>query len=304
VRRFLFPILISLLAIACKSTAPPAQPSARGSKYAPKEPIPADLRASVERAKGLGREIYLQDKAGWIGSDVVLDAVKTLEGKGMGGFIAIREGDESGPLPSYLVLFYTHEDTPRVRYQVRVPFVVGAKPSLETLDPPKPVADDLATLVHAREAAVDAVGSLGHAMNTVVLPDPDGGILVYLLTPATRPHTVVFGKHYRVSLTIKGIVKTVEPLSKGDLEISTAPPDEGQLNAIFVTHLLSGYPLETHVAASLMADLPVMVVTARGFWWVNRDAIGYSSTKVPRGMSEKLEMAKRYVVGPGDAQSH
>jgi hypothetical protein len=303
VPRVLFPILISLLVVACKSTAPPAQPSGQ-SKYAPKDPIPVDLRASVERSTGLGREIYLQDKAGWIGTDVVLAAVKTLDNKGMGGFLAIREGDETGPLPAYIVIFYTHEETPRIRYQVRVPFVQGQKPSLETLEPPKPVGEDLAMLIRARQAALEAAGPFGHPMNTVVLPDPDGGILVYLLTPATRPRTVVFGKHYRVSVTIKGIVKAVEPLSKGNLEISTAPSDEGQLNAIFVTHLLSGYPLETHVAASLMADLPVMVVTERGFWWVNRDAIGYSSTNVPGGMSEKLERAKRYVVGPGEAQSH
>src|SRR5262245_39010196 len=108
---------ICLLVAGCARHPPPAKSAHPApAEQPPRAEIPRDLRASVERAVALGREIYLQDKAGAIGTDVILEAVKTLKDKGMGGFLAIREGDESGqPLPAYIVLFYTKESKPMIR---------------------------------------------------------------------------------------------------------------------------------------------------------------------------------------------
>jgi len=274
-----------LFAAACaRATAPAKPPSASPWRESHRVEIPRDLRASVERAVALGREIYLQDKAGAIGTDAVLASVKTLEGKGMGGFMAVREGDESGPLPAYIVFFYTRGPEPAIRYEVRVPFELGKRPTVQSIDPPRRVSGALATFIRARQNALDAAGPFRHAMNPVILPDPDGGILVYLLTPETRRNTVVIGKHYRVSLTIEGVVKTVEPLTKGELEISTAAPADATSKALFVSHLVSVYPLETHVAASMKADLPIYVGTERGVWCVDGASVSYISEKIPDEM--------------------
>ncbi|MET0591384.1 MAG: hypothetical protein ABW133_01710 [Polyangiaceae bacterium] len=283
--RFLFCATLLLLSACSRAAPPPAPRAPSSSEEPPRLAIPRDLRASVERSVALGREIYLQDKAGAIGTDAVLAKEKTLEGKGMGGFMALREGDEAGrPLPGYVVLFYTRGPEFSVRYEVRVPLKVGARPSVESINPPRVVSGDLATFIRARQTALEAAGPFDHAMNPVILPDPDGGILVYLLTPATRRNTVVFGKHFRVSLTVEGKVKSVEPLSRGELEISTAAPAEAEKRALFVSHLVSSYPLETHVAASLTADLPIYVVTSRGLWFVDHDDIAYVSEQVPDEM--------------------
>jgi hypothetical protein len=112
---------------------------------------------------------------------------------------------------------------------------------------------------------------------------PDGGILVYLLAPATRPHTVVFGRHYRVSLTMDGVVKKVEPLSRGESEASLEPPSGGKVKPIAVASS-TPYPLETHVVASLVADRAIYVTTARGLWFVDHDSIAFVSEKVPQGL--------------------
>ena len=238
----------------------------------------------------MGREIYLQDKAGAIGTDVLLAALKTLEGKGLGGFLALREGDESGrPRASYLVFFFSNEREPNIRYEVHVPIERGKRPSFDTVDPPRRVPEPLAKLVRARQAALEAAGPFDHAMNPVVVPDPEGGILVYLLAAPTQPKTVVLGKHFRVHVATDGAVKTVEPLSKGALELSTATPAGAQPKALFVTQILTPYPLETHVVASLSAQLPLYVATERGLWSVEGDSISYVSEKIPDDMSRAIE---------------
>jgi len=276
-----------LLFVAACSRAAPRGTSAPGASDAREADIPADLRASVERAAALGREIYLQDKAAAIGTDVLVEALKTLEDKELGGFLAMREGDDAGrPRPSYLVFFYSTEPAPRIRYEVHVPIERGKRPSFDSIDPPRRIPEPLAKLVRARQMAIQAAGPFAHAVNPVVLPDPDGGILVYLLAAPTQRKTVVLGKHFRVRLTGEGVVKTVEPLSKGALELATATTAGSQPSALFVTHLVTAYPLETHVAASLTAQLPIYVATERGLWSVDGDSIRYVSEKIPEDMTK------------------
>lgn len=284
-RRYLLAAVL-LQALACNraSSPPPAKSSSADHPEAAE--IPSDLRESVARAEAFGREIYLQDKAGAIGTDALLAEVKSLEGKGMGGFMAMREGDDAGnPLPSYLVFFYTGGDKPAVRYQVRVPVERGKRPTVKAIDPPRPAESGMATFIRARQNAISAAGPFEHTMNPVMLPDPDGGIVVYLLTPETRPNAVAIGKHYRISLTTEGAVKKVEPLSKGDLEISTVAPDGATPVGLAVSHLVSDAPIETHVVASLKARLPLFVATRRGLWHVDRDKISFVSEKVPEEMN-------------------
>jgi len=236
----------------------------------------------------VGREIYLQDKAGAIGADVLMARLKTLEGQGLGGYLALRKGDEAGqPLPTFVVCFFSDESEPHIRYEVNVPTERGKRPSLDAVDPPRRVPEPLAKLIRARKTAIEAAGPFDHAVNPVVLPDPDG-ILVYVLAAPTRPKTIVLGKHYRVVVGTDGAAKTVEPLSKSALELSTVAPDGSQPKALFVTQIVTAYPLETHVAASLTAHLPIYVATSRGLWSVEGDSISYVSEQIPDAMNKTI----------------
>jgi len=67
-------------------------------------------------------------------------------------------------------------------------------------------------------------------------------------------------------------VKSVTPLSKTELELS-AQSVNGTPAALTVTHLVTDYPLETHVFASMSSRLPLYVGTSRGTWLVDYDSI-------------------------------
>ena len=51
-----------------------------------------------------------------------------------------------------------------------------------------------------------------------------------------------------------------------------------------VTHLVTDWPLETHVFVSLQWHLPVYVGTRRGIWRVNGDKIALISDRPPASL--------------------
>src|SRR5712664_1004201 len=116
-------------------------------------------------------------------------------------------------------------------------------------------------------------GSLSSKM--ALLPASDAAIFseFELLAGTKKPKTVVFGKHIRVIVSPDGMrVKSVTPLSETELELS-AQSVNGTPAALTVTHLVTDYPLETHVFASMSSRLPLYVGTSRGTWLVDYDSI-------------------------------
>ena len=104
-------------------------------------------------------------------------------------------------------------------------------------------------------------------------------MLVELLAGTTKPDTVVLGKHYRVIVSPDGRrVEQIIPLSKGILEFTKGA---GAV-ALTVSHIVTDYPLETHVFASMLNHVPIYVGTERGVWLVNGDSITLVSSEVPR----------------------
>jgi hypothetical protein len=122
------------------------------------QPTPTDLTKEVERAITLGHEIYLNDWASAVGTDVLVEKAGDLRGK-VGGYLTFREGDGSGPHPSFRVWFTT-DDPPRVAYTVRVPLEPGRERTVETLSPPEAPSTFLATMFRARQAAIAAIAPI------------------------------------------------------------------------------------------------------------------------------------------------
>lgn len=240
-------------------------------------PPPDDLRAAIEQAQSLGTMLYDHDLASAIGTDVMLANVRAPKERGIAGYLTLREGDERDPTNAWLVQFFSAEDPPRVLCRVRVP-APGARPAFEAVDRPMPVSDAARRLIRARRSALAAIGSAAQPQNPAILPGQTigkDGILVYLLAGTTRRNVVVFGKHHRVLVSPDGgTVVSVEPLSRTILEIALElPPEAVSGVGVFVTHLVTEYPLETHVFASLLHQTPVFVGTSRGNWVVDGDKI-------------------------------
>jgi hypothetical protein len=236
------------------------------------QPTPPDLVKDVGRAIALGNEIYLNDWASAVGTDVLVEKAGDLRGK-VSGYLTFREGDGSGLQPSYRVWFFTTDDPPRVAYTVRVPLEPGRDRTVETLSPPEAPSAFLATMFRARQAAVAAIAPIVQPPNPVVMPAAvlgEEGILVEVIAGTTKPNLAVLGRHCRVVVSEDGSrVTKVFPLSRGVIELPTNNcPNQAKCLALAVNHIVTEAPVETHVFASLLNRIDLYVTTSRGWWRV------------------------------------
>lgn len=269
---------LSILALMSACVAPSA--SVRLQHVEEPQPIPADLLEQVGRAERMGFELHIFDKATWIATDVFQEHVGSLQAAHIGGYLPLREGDDEGRAKdSFLVWFFSKDDPTKLAYRVRVFARPGRQSEFEAFTPPVPAPPELALLMQAREAALKAVPELIQPLNPIVFPgevDGEPGILVYLLAGTTKPNVVVLGRHYRVLLQEDGAtIRHVHPLSKSVLEMPVTPPGGAKPVGLWVTHLVTEYPLETHVFASLLHKLPIYVGTSRGNWRVDGNTINF-----------------------------
>ena len=268
----------------CAASPAPGRSQPNQDQHRSELPIPTDLQEHIERAEQIGVQLYLLDKAAAIGTDVLRDKLGNLESQGLGGYLPLREGDEQGrDKDSFLVTFFTTGQPAQVAYEIRVFIRPGTQTEYHAFNPPKPASAGLSLLMQARQAAIHALPDILQPLNPVVLAGAaygENGILVYLLAGTTKPDVAVFGRHYRVLVGEDGTtVKYVRPLSKSILELPTRRPNGEKPEALWVTHLVTDWPLETHVFASLLYKLPVYVGTSRGTWRVNGAKIAFLGSR-------------------------
>ncbi|MBN2319960.1 MAG: hypothetical protein JXR49_12815 [Acidobacteria bacterium] len=228
--------------------------------------------------------IYLLDKVAALATDSLLEHVSDPKNTGVAGYLPFREGTEDGkPKDSYLVSFFTSDIPPRIAYEVRV--AADTPPAFKAYDPPKEAVPGFQLFVRARQLAITEIPELVQPINPLVIPAEaygEKGILVYLLAGSNKPNVAIFGKHYRVLVSMDGSrIKYMKPLSKGIIEASTLGPNGEKPRALGISHLVTDYPLETHVFNSLLTGLPVYVITSRGVWCVDGDKIRFIVDKPP-----------------------
>lgn len=247
--------------------------------------IPTDLRPHVDRSISVGRLMFSQDRASAIATDLLAAKLGTLDGQGLGGYLAVAKALGSGPsVGGWEVLFFS-EGIPRVLYRIGVGDDRASRPNYRREMPPAPIVSENLALIAARQSAIAAVGSFTRPVNPIVLSEGAGSlkrIVVYLMAGTTTPNVAVLGRHYRVNVSQDGrTVEDVLPLSKTELELPLSSPTGGRPEALFVTHVLTDYPLESHVFASLLNSIPIVVETARGRWLVAGDSISLLPTPKP-----------------------
>jgi hypothetical protein len=287
--------LASLLGCATFGEPRPESKKAQGAGSAgqPSEgplTIPSNLRIHVEQSEAIGGMLYLQDKASAIGTDVMLENTTEDERRPIGGYLTMRESEEDGtPKPSWMVQFFTKGAEPRIAARIRV-FMGPTKPTCEKLSPPAEASPGARLLIRARQTAVAELlktpRAANQSINPAIFPGEaigEKGILVYLLAGTNQPHTVVFGQHFRALVSEDGMrVTKLEPLSKSALVMRADPPslpNGSKTVGLTVSHLVTEWPLETHVFASLLHKMPVYVVTPRFLWKVDGRKISLLETK-------------------------
>jgi hypothetical protein len=275
-------LALAALQVACVAAPPPRPASTRqAKKHGTTLPIPMEMRQQVRNSEIIGRQIYILDKVSAIATDVLMERVPDFRNKNIGGYLPFREaGKDPRPTDTFVVTFFTKDDPLRIAYEIRVR--PGQQPDLRTFDPPKPALSDFAWMATIRQVAVRALPEHPQPLNPVILPAEllgEKGTMVYLIAGTTRPNIAVFGRHHRVLFSEGATTPSyVMPLSKGILEMPSGPDTA----AILVTHILTDWPLETHVFTSLLVKKPVYVGTRIGVWRVDGDKITLIDDKPPK----------------------
>jgi hypothetical protein len=272
--------MLVAVAIGCgsatkKPAAPPPPPRPDAGLGGPSvfdvdESVPADLRIAIDHAQRLGRVLVAFDSAAAFATDVVRS------NQGLDGVIGYLVHPR--PRGALEVVFFVSAEPPLIGR--RVLLSSGEKPVYERRDPAEQAPPELAALFRARQLVLASLTNIEQPLNPVVFPGiavEEQGIVVYLLAGTTRKDTVVLGKHHRARTSTDGKqVLALEALSKAPIELPLHANVPGATSAgIVVTHLVTDYPLETHVFASLLHRVPVYVKTARGIWKVNGDRISF-----------------------------
>jgi len=110
---------------------------------------------------------------------------------------------------------------------------------------------------------------------TNLLRDPNTkGYLVYALATSDNSTDVLFGGHFRVTISANGEkVQKVDALSLGSNVVKKTDPSRrgGTASALWLIWLVSKKPLETHVYLNLLHGLPVYAGSCylEGVKWPN-----------------------------------
>lgn len=211
---------------------------------------------SLSKVSTLGREIYIQDRAAWVATDALREALSPTEMATVRGWVVLGEG-------SSRTVRFLKADGDDVAPGWDIPVEDGrAGAPVAASDAEMDGETRLRFL--ARQTAVAGIGALRcGTYNSVVARDPDGdGWLVWLLAGTTARGMMPVGGHYRFRVSADGTeMQTRDQLSNRCLNMQANPPagPQGQPAAVVVSHIVSDGPVETHVFLSLQFRVPIYV---------------------------------------------
>jgi hypothetical protein len=219
------------------------------------------LADAVGLAIDRGELLYIYDRAAWVGTDDFVGQHSDLMGQ-TGGYIVT--GDQS----QIELAFY---DKSKTKALYRATFaeermVKSGKPASDRVDLSPLEKRMIAAKEKGTEAIIHAkVGMCAEASpNLAALPptNPDGPILVYLMTPQTDLKSYPLGGHYSVEVRSDGTTGKVRHFTNSCINMPMDQLPSGTKPAAFViTHLLDATPTEIHVFTSLASKVPLIVVT-------------------------------------------
>ncbi|HEY2068443.1 MAG TPA: hypothetical protein VGG48_02715 [Rhizomicrobium sp.] len=230
----------------------------------------------IPTVENLGQAIYQQDQEAWKATDVLnaqysLDQLKaeklhgwvvdTAPGRDVVRFV--RDG-ASGPEVLCDVTF-----TPDIAQSCVVP------PSL-ALAPP-----ELAQYAARTLALKNIERPCSNRYNTVVLKDPErDGWLVWALAATEEPGVIVYGGHYRFTVSADGnTIIERDALSRACLNIGPPDPSKGAFVASMFVQLVSNVPVETTVWLNLLHKHPFYLITPdRAEWSIENGHISRMGT--------------------------
>lgn len=241
-------------------------------------PLTEQQLAAVHQAEERGASMIAYDRAAWKATDAFLkDAagkLEAMEARGLKGYVV-----EPGEGPVLLISFFGRRDGKAfavARYAFDSGGLTGGL--VEGEPPLSPMALRLAD---ARDKAMIAMRQPDHGLcsqsppNTLVLPQPDGTILAYVLTSTTDAATYPAGGHYRFDFDATGRMVGERRFMKTCYPIGLRQKDGTRPSMMFLTHLLDPQPTEIHAFVSRNLPFPMMIATVdnRRLWKIDRGTI-------------------------------
>jgi hypothetical protein len=255
--------LASLLSVATgcasKRTSGTATP---GSKRR----APADVAEQLALATATGRELHRRDMIAWWASDVAVPNFSPEELEHMRGWLL----DADDPSAVHFLIEIDGELFTRLLVRCVGTGPEGCEPEL--LSEPAPISERNRAQQRALASAATHPEFVptSDRYNHVVIPAGDSGWSVYLIAATVEPNLMMFGRHYRFSISPDGNqVLQWRAFTESALVVERAqlPPD-ATLTAVAVSHLLDDVPTEMHVWAALNYHTPLAVVTGRDTMWM------------------------------------
>jgi hypothetical protein len=227
---------------------------------------PPPIRAfDIPTIERLGGAIYRQDRAAWLATDAVMAKVADPHGAGIKGWIVEGEGDDEK------VRFLRDTGAGlEAGYDVLVTDK-GAQAVVEPTD--RSLTANERTAFAARQTAIrNLPDACRPGYNSVLIRDVEGdGWLVWLLAPSPARDAIPFGRHYRFSISADGqTVNRIDALSASCLTMDAKQdlPAGAKSAALYVTHIVSPTPVETHVFLGLLYRIPIAVGTGKDTVWI------------------------------------
>jgi hypothetical protein len=254
------------------SAAPP--PAARGQGkggLTPDASIPAEHREAIQRAEEIGRQLFVLDLWGAAGTEKAAEA-RLLKDDRLVGWLASPE-DQGGACH-----FVRQEGAGYTSiFRVLFPGYTLQNARLDRTE--QPMDPVLASAFRARQSALKSgFARMTERYNPVVVPAStlgEEGWLVYLLAATTDPSALVLSGHSRVLVSADGAtVKSVTALSKTLLLAPRKATGGDRPAGLFLRHIVTDTPLETHVFTSLVYRMPMVIGTNLGLWVIGDKAPG------------------------------
>jgi len=228
----------------------------------------------------LGIQLYQQDKVASDGFDFLFSSHPEAKKLPLRGWITQYDAT----VRRVFFIQVPDDQPPSLAYTVTLLTDGSAKVAEGRGDP---LPDFAAKRYVARRSAIAAIPKFapGRNYNFEVLDDPEnkGGFIVYGLATSNDPDEVVVGGHYRVTVTEDGRVRRVDALSKSFLVLNkhgNAPKGSAPAG-LFMSHIVSETPVETHVYLSILHQMPLFVSTSAEDYW-----------KVAEGIITKVDPPK------------
>lgn len=219
----------------------------------------------VETLQKLGVAIYEQDVRVARASDLLMAGKFDAEKEGLRGWIVEDDGRT-------MLVRFVREKSDKLEAFADVRFGAQHETKLEQPTDRTLTAAQLARYRASQLASENIKRPCSANYNIVTLADPEhDGLLVYALAATTDPDSILFGGHYRFSISSDGekIVRADE-LFRSCLTVSKNPgklPKGSAVEELSVTTLVSRTPVETHVFLSLLHKLPLLVITSDASVW-------------------------------------